>query len=936
MALRFNMTSFNHRGANIYIEISDRDFTGTPSDCTGGPDIYTLNYRGEDRINTEIIPSEVTFNMKMEAYDANFESFINDLQNSDDERMTLTVYESNVLIWRGFILTDQITHEDYAPILNVRLRAVDGIARLKDKEYRRLNGEVWEGTGKVASQVMRCMRLINLDFPHTVARLHSNIDFYNEDADTNASPLIQYEFDQDVWRSRDNNHEDSYTSAYEVLRSIAAAFCARFYYADGHYWLMQSVAYTATSQKVWTFDDEGTADGSYIANFNNEIDYIDRFKQAIISYSALPPLKKYCVDYKHETRSNRTFGMAWPPLVPTDDSSITIHTLAGEIYVDEDTEEQRLQIDLKTNFWSNIDAVDAYPVHNWRFRIKVKIGDYWLLKGGAGYGPDSSVSGESEWRLIEGAVDWWTMSISENEHAQTQYMDLSVTTAPLLPEMNGERIELIVERPYPFLLPYDVQNPISTGLTWDGYLFGGSLINAGQGTWEITSMNLSVDNVAYSAYSTTDEIERSCAVSDNEYNVREESVTTRIGQGPAYWSVSRLRPVGEFYPAVNWRKGSAGDYVSLEQLNAKTRLSLRRKAAKTMSGTLFGAGLKFYDRFRVDTDAYIMMQGSYSAYYEQLIGAWVRVDEDLTDISVHEPVATPPYVGGTVYSPPVELPPAGTLVNGYQAPGGPQTPGIRVNHLADVLSATKIRTYATRTSVQIGGNILLPIEPKNTVLVKAGGTFWVVNPASSNTQKFTAAADYTPLSDTISVVEGVAEQFYPGSQLIFPNIAQVSDTAIITDTVDDCQIQKALDQTGTSFDITVTNFPAADADLDAQVTVLRQGATALHAVDYTVNRAVNPIQLVFTRRLRNEHFVLKSCNGAAEWTERFENYEGTEVIISAGDLSEVIDFDKELEVVKSGIELFKDFSDGYTVDIATNKILFANRARSENILIKKN
>lgn len=138
------------------IEIHDSSFSGTAEAFTVAGDGFTLNYSGEtDDIVSPIIGSNCTIS----AYNNSdgFDTFINLLNNYQEERFTLRIYGEGStvedglvfdfydtelppdnglkLYWAGIIMQDLITIEDTHKPYVFSITAVDGIGHLANKEY---------------------------------------------------------------------------------------------------------------------------------------------------------------------------------------------------------------------------------------------------------------------------------------------------------------------------------------------------------------------------------------------------------------------------------------------------------------------------------------------------------------------------------------------------------------------------------------------------------------------------------------------------------------------------------------------------------------------------------------------------------------------------------------------------------------------------------
>lgn len=934
MGKRLQCDMFSVSGIPYTVEIHDTDWSGAVSDVIGDLETFNIEWAGSsNNLHSEIMASAAEFKWESEAYNAAHELFIEELTSASEERFYMRILENGLFVWQGFIITDEVNYPDESVYVSVSITAVDGIQRAKDIQYRdNENDADYTGKETLLNHLFNCFDQIAQPFPGLTpqARFKTNIDWYTADMVTTDSALAQAVLSHEAFTYQNDRGVQVYTSTWEVIRAIAALTEARFYFAKGSYWLMQPSNYRNATQRIFEYGVNRQLSNIVVTDFNIDIDNINRLKVAAVRFNYLPPLDKYTVIYNHKTAENLVTGTQFPY------QGGAFYILSDSVYLPADNNTS-LKIRIKFRTRSNIGAdnpTEFYTDHRYYFRVDFNIGVHNLSRISEETQDFFEYDEEDFVWSIGGSTPLLSSKIISVATDQTDvYTTYEIETPPLPTAANGDTLRMSITLE-------DVLTSQNNAPTNNGNVINGPIHD-----WSTAEVDVRFQDLQFNEYTISQSKLGFITESDFEGNTRNKTVNTSIGDGPQDFTTSKL----EFndIPTSEWRSGvstSNVTYQNINSLNSAERLRLQKKPVELITGTLIANDIQLSSKIVIGTKGYIPLNLRFSAFNDSYSATYAYVDY-VPDVNILPPIQLPPIGlpgGGAGNVSDDNIFDTGFIVNDsndivYPTPNlfSLSSPNLIPNQLAKYVSSARASNNHPSFVNKANGQNEIFVQAQAEVFAVAGSRFWLVNASTGRAESLTVSADYVSNASTLSIDEDITGQYPHGSYIIMQGNAN-SSTVTPPSAVGDCQIQKELNQSGTHFDITVTNFPSDDTELDAKVTLLRQGLNVLHGVGYTVDRSVSPVQIVFQNTtLRNEHLVLKCCNTAAAWTERYIDFSGTLLTLSAGNLSDITDFDLQLEVVKSGIEIFKDFPDGYTVDTVNNTITLLVRSRGENIFIKK-
>lgn len=360
--LRLASTGTSYNGEDFRVEIWDKNWTGGGSAFKMGASGPIISYDTDgDKKFSKIITSKFKFSFLVE--DAQDAIFINQLRNTYNERdVYVYVFNSSSLqpVWAGYIVLDLGDEEDVSYPYEVDLKAIDGLALLKDidfvpnisikspyteaqtyipENFRKINFWLKEILLKVGLQttndspiyddykIKTSVNWFNALHPsNTIDPLAntaiSTRNFYKEEEDEN-SATIKYKAED----------------CYKVLEEICKAWGMRCIYWQGNVHFIQISEYTNSETgtiaspiniESFTYDKNGNFISSasnlgdenvlYDLEFEDSVD-LGLQKLSGTNYGFYPPVKE--VTTNHLLISNQNNFQSFPLLANGGESPST-------------------------------------------------------------------------------------------------------------------------------------------------------------------------------------------------------------------------------------------------------------------------------------------------------------------------------------------------------------------------------------------------------------------------------------------------------------------------------------------------------------------------------------------------------------------------------------------------------------------------------------
>jgi hypothetical protein len=401
MAIKFFSEFADEKGEEWQINIQDTAFPGgTPIELALASDGFTLSYKGDNEKKfTPIIGSSVSFTVFNDS--SGFETFLNTtIPTSEEGQLLVEILKdpgtgSEMVWWRGVLLTEQIEQLDEPAPTPVTLTASDDLAHLGTLDTDEfLSISVPDG---IAGAIWAC-----LSFTRTFTLYDSTDPFlrylndFEVDGFTGSDYLGETAFNYPAVYNDTTNVVD-YPTMLELLRSLCITFNARVFMAEGKWWFMPVNLWLrelqgdpiGTTPELYGILKNRTAESisgltksNFASNFSQTIDSTNLVKQRGGTITYTPGVKKVTRRRLYKGNTNifyladfgATFNATGAQLSFSD---LNITYFAG----------QEFNIELSTNITIDAANVAENPANNYLLRadITLQIGtQYWTNSGWSG------------------------------------------------------------------------------------------------------------------------------------------------------------------------------------------------------------------------------------------------------------------------------------------------------------------------------------------------------------------------------------------------------------------------------------------------------------------------------------------------------------------------------------------------------------------------
>lgn len=269
---RMEYTRVFPRGAKTVIDIEERGYEGSVTEICGGDIPFVLRY--DPRSDSQVVPSSAQIKIVCNT-DAQFD----DIRKGVDRQFRVRKYDGNGnLEWTGFISPEFYSEPYLDEPYYITLTAYDGLAELKNKDFKALSGQEYFGDMSIIQIVVECLKKIPLDI-----NLRSCVNIFETRMDTAATddPLAQ------AFIASQNFREDNCD---DVLTSILKPFTeAQLFQSFGKWWIRtkeQSV-YSTLSYREFNMDAEFVTNGTISSRktMGKDMNFIWDSSSQVLSYS---------------------------------------------------------------------------------------------------------------------------------------------------------------------------------------------------------------------------------------------------------------------------------------------------------------------------------------------------------------------------------------------------------------------------------------------------------------------------------------------------------------------------------------------------------------------------------------------------------------------------------------------------------------------------
>ena len=259
------------------VDILQEDYvSGSTTIVYMGANPVTLKYFSDKGKDQYIIGSSLTFAFKClpadnDKYDPIFEGGLKEFK--------IQYYKDSVLIWEGYIQSDNLTRSYLDPLYEIVLNASDWLANLKDVEFR-TGTTTYSGNATVLQTIKTCLEFTGIELDFLV-----QLGTYETTYMTSTSDVLKLAY---INRSRFTTSKDgktNYTSVYDVLTELLKPFVCTLKQVNGKYHIIN--IYELDSYYN-TFTWSNLTAGSRTASTNIlDIDAYNLLRQS--NYSKLKP-----------------------------------------------------------------------------------------------------------------------------------------------------------------------------------------------------------------------------------------------------------------------------------------------------------------------------------------------------------------------------------------------------------------------------------------------------------------------------------------------------------------------------------------------------------------------------------------------------------------------------------------------------------------------
>ncbi len=567
------------------VKLYGPDISATVINAHLGADVFSLRYEGgEADINTPIIPSSLSFQIlaKTDTELVVNESLLNEIALADEGDFIVKVYKDTVLWWVGLVLADQIQFADDRLPRPFTIRAVDGLARLKEIEFNQ-DGEEFTVDAYLSQHITIALKKTGLYDQLTVG-LKACTSWTCDENTLYDSFLEGIRLRHIVWLYIDSKGSSTTTTqkrsktAWEVLEMIAKTFHARVFMTLGSFWFVQIPSYSNVSTaRIHSFNSDGAVT-SYETGL--PITYSNSYDQAMGAYwQYQAAIKRVKVTYKHESAKNVALDLNFVtgPITITDVDSFSG---TGKVY---------LSFTLSYPTVLNSTTYPTYLSHAHKFLMRLKIGDRWLVRTSV-VQQGQITYGDPFWSTTAADYEFF-VNPNYNFNGQNRY-NFSLVTPPF-PASGDAVLSLSYERTY---------------------FFGGSTSpTAISGfEWFVTNGNFQVipEGLIDGAFNETTFTDESLVGASKEV-----PIISTFGDGPYSYTLTTMRArrtEGTPFPITeNWN-GSARS-GGIHEVLAASIIRYNGKVAKKLNQPFIGGSYTILNLLESSGKFYMIISGDFNA-----------------------------------------------------------------------------------------------------------------------------------------------------------------------------------------------------------------------------------------------------------------------------------------------------------------------------------
>ena len=245
--IKYQCEFYSNNGSRYRMNLYHVDYSGTTIPFLAGPEGFQLTYEGEtDSVYQTIKASSMQFDFVITeapttSGDPTTGNIYDDLLSNNENKMFVIVQQYTGSVWRNFwagdIIDDTVEIQDAPYPVQIRIKATDGIAKMKQKEYVPISG----GTNLTVlfyfQKAIEQTTYYSTLFPSTggtsVVTIRNNPDRYHENMGSITdsawqdayNPMKLTMINEAVFIKKDGK----YCTYYEILEQICTLWNCQFF-----------------------------------------------------------------------------------------------------------------------------------------------------------------------------------------------------------------------------------------------------------------------------------------------------------------------------------------------------------------------------------------------------------------------------------------------------------------------------------------------------------------------------------------------------------------------------------------------------------------------------------------------------------------------------------------------------------------------------------
>ena len=742
---------YDRSGTRYRVTLDKAGFAGAATDF----DIreIKLNYKGDtNNIHSPILTSAVKVDFSIP--DGTVAAIFTGLTGAaeEDYRLRIDKGGSDALFWAGFVIPDQVVIQDKPYPYGFSIEAVDGLTRLKDKDYSG-TGTNWEDEDTILQHLYNVLSFVPVAdyWGASDAYLKSHLQLFatSQTAGVAVSPLPTTRVNHRVFRSVDKKGKVKRKTAYEVLTEFCTMFGARFYLSEGSYYFEQVTRYasTAVDTTIKVFDKTlGALADEIRNNWAGRTLEVDRSSVRLAAGADLTVISgavntymsaasKVVVNYKHfQYRSLLSYLV--PPATWADDQLTPRNT--GP--VDDNSGASRLLLTADVEYTlSFVDPADAeFGYIKLGCSIKIEGATTYYLKRNASLNFNIPVYEEASWSTDPSFYQFYTDA--NPGIGGTFLYRLSFYTPGFV---NSGDLTIAFD--------YVETNPVT------GPVFDDLDINL---TWLVSNVYAEVySDGTVDAPSTSTEF---TSTNDDDTNSDIIEVETILGDGPTGTAFGRIQIFNgvDWEDAAGWRSFAGIVYLPHGARIAQEILTPRLKPAERIEGTIRGEFVahKMIER---SGSRYIFLGGTIDLSRITVDGTWAFI----TDLAT---TATTPTEGVEVFTSDDDAAPSGPPSLVYPPVGWS---GDTIRAATDLISLGSNVLFTTQFQMDTGDSQSFLFVDERAVIHPffEGDPVNVINPFTAQSQEFTVS-ETNETDKTITITTETVDFDFPRRSLVAPGL----------------------------------------------------------------------------------------------------------------------------------------------------------------------